>query len=243
MTQDTDLIGALADGTAVQLRAMLEPSLSGYFLGDDCGDKCIVHSSGSPFGSINYAEPAATTTAGAAPASNLGRKLLQDAVEAGGTAGAPATVQRGIWVYYYRYEQGVHLWPIGLEMLVDTTSYDPADWSVARVWWADMMFPSADVLLAAYNGTGLLKGANVTEKLRAYKPVLPGELLSCYLPEVWPKGRVLHLLVCFLDLATPTDCQSLDVLLLCLVCRSLSVLVSFEVMRSDFDMSTVAILL
>jgi hypothetical protein len=178
--QDTDLVGAVADNAAVELRPMLESSLSGYFLGADCGDKCLVHSSGSPFGSINYAEPAATTTAGAnaaAPAGNLGRKLLQDAAEAGGTAGAPATVQRGVWVYYYRYEQGVHLWPVGLEMLVDTTSHDPADWSLARIWWADMMFPSVGALLAAYNGTGLgPKGVNVTEQLRAYKPHLPGTM-------------------------------------------------------------------
>jgi hypothetical protein len=87
----------------------------------------------------------------------------------------PVSQQRLLWLYWYRALEGHHQHPLGVEMLLDVGSRNPSDWRVTQVWVADTMFGSLEEVLAAWNGTAAGAGANVTQRLRAYKPFLPGE--------------------------------------------------------------------
>lgn len=88
----------------------------------------------------------------------------------------PVVQQRRLWLYWYRALEGHHQHPLGVEMLLDIGSRNPSDWRVTQVWVADTMFGSMEEVLAAWNGTagGGAAGANTTQRLRAYKPFLPG---------------------------------------------------------------------
>jgi hypothetical protein len=92
----------------------------------------------------------------------------------------PVVQQRRLWLYWYRALEGHHQHPLGVEMLLDIGSRNPSDWRVTQVWVADTMFGSMEEVLAAWNGTaaGGTAGANITQRLRAYKPFLPGGVLG-----------------------------------------------------------------
>ena len=87
-------------------------------------------------------------------------------------------------IYFYRAAEGHHLWPVGLELLVDLSHLEQERWGVTAVWFADMMFTSVEDLMAAFNGTdGAAGGGNVTQMVRDYKLYLPSKCLG-----VWGEG-------------------------------------------------------
>lgn len=73
--------------------------------------------------------------------------------------------QRMTWLWFFFYVEGAYLQTVGLEFLVNHTSLNPAEWSVAKIIYNYQMFDSAEALLEAYNNGPLNKTVINTDDL------------------------------------------------------------------------------
>jgi hypothetical protein len=199
------LIERIVAEASIKLEPLMEHAFSGFTYGDACGEKCLIWQNGEFIGRGDTpAAPPASDAASAAPTTSSpdaaaaaaapaaaagGRKMLQEHLQpADAAAQRPAAsiaalggdiseIQRGTFVYFYRNMEGHHLWTVGLELMLDVSSFNPQEWRVVSVYFADMVFESVDQLMGAFNGTALgPEGQNVTEKVRGYTLHMPGRL-------------------------------------------------------------------
>ncbi|XP_074841639.1 diamine oxidase [copper-containing] [Carettochelys insculpta] len=82
--------------------------------------------------------------------------------------------ERRSWLILQRDVEGHYLHPVGLEMLVEHRSRDPARWALQQLWYNGQYFASAQELAQRYE-----RGELAVARL---PPLPPGPLFSTYLP-------------------------------------------------------------
>ncbi|MBN3303035.1 AOC1 oxidase, partial [Amia calva] len=82
--------------------------------------------------------------------------------------------ERRSWIILQKFVEGYFIHPVGLEILINHQSLDPAEWQVEKVWYNEQYFDSMEELVELYN----------SDRLRKMK--LPehddNELYSTYVP-------------------------------------------------------------